>query len=378
MSRRPLHKGVASRLSRHPKGHAGLWFDKFCDTWSVVGDKWTLSASGGGANLKLDWIRTVANGNPVGSDKEIGEYVVRLLRLVRARGGQFAVFEAESRFVTGLGRSHPVENGFAWHPTLGTPYLPGSSVKGLVRSWAAADADPRLTQEAVDRVFGAGGAAGPVQGVGAVCFLDAVPLGPVRLDADVMTPHYAGWGPENPPGDWCSPKPIPFLTAAANTRMLVGVVPRSNVHEGDLESVFKWLESALEWSGAGAKTAVGYGRFRRDEKATRDYRDRMEGEDRKRREERERQEAMKSPEDRWRLKLKGMTETQLLEEVRLHLEKHPIEDPQERRAFAEAVRATGYLDYWRRGQAKTRTNVGRKKLKQRARLVQTALTGLAP
>lgn len=37
--------------------------------------------------------------------------------------------------MTGLGRQHPLENGFTWHPTLGVPYIPGSSLKGLLRAW---------------------------------------------------------------------------------------------------------------------------------------------------------------------------------------------------------------------------------------------------
>ena len=84
--------------------------------------------------------------------------------------------------MTGLGRSHPVENGFAWHPTLGMPYLPGSSVKGMVRAWAEQETDPRPASEELDRLLGKQNSAG------SVCFLDALPIKPVKLEADVMTP----------------------------------------------------------------------------------------------------------------------------------------------------------------------------------------------
>src|ERR1035441_6966625 len=70
------------------------------------------------------------------------------------------------------GRSHPVENGFVWHPTLGVPYLPGSSIKGLIG------------QPDRENVLGS------KTRVGRVICLDAVPTCPVRLEADVMTPHY--------------------------------------------------------------------------------------------------------------------------------------------------------------------------------------------
>ena len=99
--------------------------------------------------------------------------------------------------------------------------------------------------------------------------MDAVPIAPVRLEADVMTPHYAGWSPDEPPGDWRSPTPIPFLDTAAETPFLFGVVPRCHdVSDDDLNSVTEWLRAALSWAGGGAKTAVGYGRFGKDDAKT--------------------------------------------------------------------------------------------------------------
>ena len=81
---------------------------------------------------------------------------------------------------------------------------------------------------------------------------------------------------------------------------------------------------------------------------------------------------MKSPEGRWRLKLQSQTEAQILDLVRIHLEKEPLEDPAERRAFADAVSSTDMVQHWRRGNKKDpRTLVGKKKLKERARLVES-------
>lgn len=123
--------------------HLGLWYDKFCDRWTMEEDDeglWVLEEG-----KKQSWMETVTvepkdeNGQmqkEVGNPSRIQEAVQRMQRLVEARSGCFIPMKTESRFVTGLGRSHPVENGFAWHPTLGTPYLPGSSVKGMVRAWA--------------------------------------------------------------------------------------------------------------------------------------------------------------------------------------------------------------------------------------------------
>ncbi|PSB39446.1 type III-B CRISPR module RAMP protein Cmr6 [Aphanothece minutissima] len=252
----PLYRPAAdAKPSRAADGNAGLWYDKFCDKWKVPG--WTLQADRNDerdANPKLDWIATLTS-HTHGRAAQLEESTTRLIRLSLRQGGLSLVFRTESRFVTGLGRSHPVENGFAWHPTLGTPYLPGSSIKGMVRAWAKQHADPKPDQDTLDRLFGA-----PAQ-AGQVCFLDAVPIAPVRVEADVLTPHYAGWSPADPPGDWKSPTPVPFLITAAGMRLLFTVVPCGALAEGDLENVETWLIESLTWAGAGAKTAVGYGRM---------------------------------------------------------------------------------------------------------------------
>ena len=115
-----------------------------------------------------------------------------------------------------------------------------------------------------------------------MCFLDAIPIEPVPLEADVTTPHYAGWDKDNPPGDWRSPTPIPFLVTAAKTSFLFGFVPRCDVSARELNSVSDWLRSGLAWAGGGAKTAVGYGRFETANGRTEDLRKRMRDRDRAR------------------------------------------------------------------------------------------------
>ena len=261
---RPLHTCAAEHPGTRPsEGHAGLWYDKFCNQWRVESGSWTMESGKGddGDSPKLRWIKTLTS-TKVGAEGQIREYASRLVRLVERQGGRVVVFTTESRFVTGLGRSHPVENGFAWHAILGTPYLPGSSIKGVVRAWAKTGASPLVHCDTVERLLGSRTSSGSVS------FLDAVPVAPVQLDSDVMTPHYAGWTTDEPPGDWRSPTPIPFLVTAAGTAFFFGIVPSGTVSHEDLDVVMSWLRSALAWSGGGAKTAVGYGRFAMDDAAT--------------------------------------------------------------------------------------------------------------
>ena len=269
----PLYSGATARR-RDAGGHAGLWFDKFCDRWCIEQSTWTLKGDDRN-NPKLTWINTLTSGT-VGAERQIREAALRLAALVEKRGGCWEVFTTASRFVTGLGRSHPIENGFAWHPTLGTPCLTGSSVKGLVRAWAEREADPKPDGQTVECLLGS------PRKAGSICFLDAVPVEPVRLEADVMTPHYAGWDTDKPPGDWRSPKPIPFLVTAAKTSFLFGFVPRCPISAPDLNSVSDWLMSALAWAGGGAKTAVGYGRFETANGRTEDLRKQLRDRDRAR------------------------------------------------------------------------------------------------
>lgn len=192
-----------------------------------------------------------------------------------------------------------------------------------------------------------------------------------------MTPHYAGWSAEDPPGDWRSPVPIPFLTTADRTPFLFGIVPCRAVADDDLDLVSGWLRSALENVGGGAKTAVGYGRFTFDGEATRRLHERTVAEERRQREERARQAAMSSPEGRWRLRLQGLSETEILDLVRIHLEKEPLQDPGERLAFVRMVLDTDLVEHWRRGRPRdSQTGVGRKKLKERAGLIAGALAEL--
>jgi CRISPR-associated protein Cmr6 len=354
--RRPVYAGAQS--AQRGDGNLGLWYDKFCNQWRIDSGHWSMSADVYG-NPKLAWIKQV--GGNSGESTLVSDYTRRVVRLATARGGLVEVFVAESRFVTGLGRSHPVENGFAWHPTLGTPYLPGSSLKGLVKAWAVEQG----RKDEAERLLGGRST------VGRVLFLDAIPVEPVRLEADVMTPHYAGWTPEEPPGDWRSPTPIPFLVAAAGTALLVAMLPACADDASELESVRVWLRRAFEIAGAGAKTAVGYGRFRPNpDRTAQQLREVVEA-DRATREQREREQMLATPEGRWRLRVDEATEHEVQNLVREQLEAGYLTDPVERVALARAVADAGYQERWRQG--RTVTETGAKKLKALSRQIAAVL-----
>ncbi|SEN68913.1 type III-B CRISPR module RAMP protein Cmr6 [Lihuaxuella thermophila] len=256
-------ENVVSSEKRPKESHAGLWYEKFCDCWYRERD-----------NLKIDknkWIGT----DRVGDLEQIREFTNRMSRLIEGQAGYQLHLHTTSRFVTGLGRSNPVENGFAWHPILGTAYLPGSSVKGLVRAWVTEWVKKEQAEKSKDikRIFGPD-TKSPDSQAGSVIFFDALPAGPVQLEPDIMTPHFSEYykDPRNrntPPVDWYAPVPIPFLVVGKNQEFIFSIAPRrpENAQDReDAENVINWLQEALMWIGAGAKTAVGYGRFEKVDK----------------------------------------------------------------------------------------------------------------
>ena len=183
-----------------------------------------------------------------------------------------------------MGNSHPVENGFSWHSTLGVPYIAGSAVKGLVRAWVELNEDKL---EDVDkrarlkRWFGTETKEEVAEQAGAFIFFDAIPEQRPSLMADIMTPHMGDWyadgakgNPNNAkavPADWHEPIPVAFL-AVKQAQFIFSIAPRKaqtdesekERQDAQLKAVFEALEQALEWLGSGGKTGAGYGYMSRD------------------------------------------------------------------------------------------------------------------
>lgn len=271
MTRIPLYKN--SRSARLPRnGNSGLWYNKFCNQWRQ--GTWSLQSYTAGSgrnkreiNPKQDWIDTVA-GQKAGDELLLRHAAERRRKMVDKVTGIVLNFETVSPFITGLGNPHPIENGFTWHHLFGAPFLPASSVKGLVRDWATNWADDKdRNHNDVIRIFGEDDPK-KSKNTGSISFLDAIPTKPVKLKPEIMTPHYGDYyqsAVESPvtPGDWLSPMPIPFPAVAEKQEFQFALVNRcGKEHETDITTVRDWLIAALQTVGAGGKTAVGYGTFR--------------------------------------------------------------------------------------------------------------------
>jgi CRISPR-associated protein Cmr6 len=269
----PLYEINSTIVFDFQESNAGLWYDKFCSKWCMDPSReglkrWSME-SFESINPKMDWISSVVRkGNDtkrVGSKSLLNEFRARRERFLKELVQKPIYLKTVGPFVTGLGRNHPVENGFAWHHTLGVPYLPGSSIKGVVRSWALSwHLQPK---DDIIRIFGPRDSKD--HSVGSVIFLDALPIKPVQLKVDIITPHYGPYYQDEgqkPPADWYSPIPVPFLAVDSDQEFIFGLIPRRSNNPKDIDDCSKaneWLVDALKDLGAGAKTSVGYGRFER-------------------------------------------------------------------------------------------------------------------
>ncbi len=274
----PIYRGGAAAIpDERRQGNAGLRFERLFDGYDA---NWEIGET------KKDWLQGFTY--PVGDSNALQHHALGQCRLATSLGGRHAVFQSEGHFVTGTGYPHPVENGLAWHPVLGTPYLAGSAVKGLLRAWVeqwtyrddededrrahllawfgSDDKDPRQRRSDPR--------------AGDLVFFDAIPVSPVPLEVAIMTPHMGKWyeqggdirdplrQPERVPADWHDPTPIPFLVAR-RVSLLFSIAPRNaGIADGiDLDAVMESLRDALQWIGAGAKTAIGYGQMARNTNA---------------------------------------------------------------------------------------------------------------
>lgn len=167
-----------------------------------------------------------------------------------------ADYHVNWRLAIGLGNASVFENSLTLHHIYGLPYIPASSVKGIVRSWLiqeyfSYDSDGNeydelgegralRDSEAFSLIFGTpsefdireeevngkkrtwteksrlrNSEGNPTAHIGNIVFFDAYPISKPKVYVDIMNPHYPEYykeGSSKPPADWQNPVPIFFLT----------------------------------------------------------------------------------------------------------------------------------------------------------------------
>lgn len=247
--------------------HPGLRFDKFPE-WQENPQK-NLDE-----NAKADFLKLFTKaGEYKYLDNALEKYHQRRKKLINTTGGVEYDFKTDWRLISGLGNGHPYETGFIWHRTLGVPYLSGSSIKGVLRSWLTQwEGDIKLAEN----LFGDDSTTKNPK-AGKLIILDAIPKTAPNIELDILNPHYQPYydKPEkNPPADYYNPIPVYFLTVAPNQEFRFQLQPRIGAYDTtteqeqikkDLKTGKEILTNALKNIGAGGKTAVGYGLFTRKE-----------------------------------------------------------------------------------------------------------------
>lgn len=194
---------------------------------------------------------------PMARPDEVGKYVDFVFNAARNSFG--AAFKYEFSLETRL-TIHtrwpylPLEIGISWHPILNVPYIPASSLKGAVRATSP------------EKVCGMDRAElfGTVEEEGVLVFFDAYPVRWERLvEPDVLTPHYREIEGEISEVQ-ARPTPLVFPTVPPGTRFAFVVgIRRGEVPNNCAVELLEMLRGALT-RGLGAKTAIGYGTFKRE------------------------------------------------------------------------------------------------------------------
>lgn len=260
-SRRNAIDPLCKPKGQQQESNAGLWFDKY-----VSGQLKKDEAVGDGGTPQKQLVDEVhCIGVPEAYRHFFNRWQVHLETMDGAiEDGEYRVERrwatAQGRIAIGLGDESVIETAVTLHHTYGVPYVPGSALKGLAATYAhryLPDEGWRKGGDYHKTLFGTTSTAGYVT------FFDALyqpgsgkegkPLWP-----DVITVHHKAYyenQADQPPADWDSPTPVPFLTATGTYLIALGGPP-------DWVNVtFDILSRALRDLGIGAKTSSGYGRM---------------------------------------------------------------------------------------------------------------------
>ena len=262
----PVHKKIQPLIEKSfSRGNFGLWFYKFVELKELDGKFKPDNNAVFSYLKKYNQIRN--NISNLLFKKHFNQlifcdsYKTNYIKLT-------ATSKLISPMIVGIGQTHPNEVGMTFDYTLGIPYIPASSIKGVVRFThttsiidEAIKSGKVVNDEFGDNLFGKGGNEG---NRGKAIFLDAYPEKIPELKVDVMNPHYDKYyldeKGKTAPTDYLQPKPIFFLTVDKNTKFIFRILIDKRC-EKLLDTAKNALKEALTIYGIGAKTSVGYGIF---------------------------------------------------------------------------------------------------------------------
>ena len=184
----------------------------------------------------------------------------------------------DSRLLLGFGTQSVYETGITMHHTYSIPYIPASSIKGVIRSYVIneffeGNEKVACKNEDFSCVFGSNASDSEEKSSlskktskrGLLVVFDSYPEKVEKLDVDIMNLHYPSYYTGGGlPTDDQSPIPIVFYAVPQGTKFLFHFSV-GNSEKGELSICSKPLsdiiKDALIHFGLGAKTSSGYGRM---------------------------------------------------------------------------------------------------------------------
>lgn len=239
-----------------PTANAGLWLEKY------IADQDRNNQDQNNSRSKLvDATSKLTMADALNAYKAFFEKWQKTLQEIGARTQEASV---KGRMIVGLGNEGVLETSVTLHNTYGTPYIPGSALKGLTANYARQKLDEKWDKnsEAYKVIFGDTDEAGYITFFDALYIPETGHLGQA-LYPDVITVHHPKYYQGTTgiaPADWDSPTPIPFLSATGKYLVALAAPELTNSQVW-LDAVFDILKHALLEMGIGAKTSSGYGRL---------------------------------------------------------------------------------------------------------------------
>ncbi len=180
--------------------------------------------------------------------------------------------KSTSPFISGLGSGHPTETGMILDRNIGVPYIPASSIKGVMRFAHAlniANGRTEVPDSELEKYFGTTDEQKKEQKDkhrGQLMFFDAYPTTTPKLKMDIMNPHYGSYyqgGGKIQPVETETPVPIKFISVEEGLEFdfycIFEPLQDEACNESEIKEMFR---TAFEKVGFGGKTAIGYGRFK--------------------------------------------------------------------------------------------------------------------
>lgn len=261
----------------HPQDTVEIWsgLDKNLvdNLWYKLNYFQVRSIQKGNGNTKLDLLPFLDKITPTSNNLGCVEQFVqqRLENFLELNSRyKLKIIEAvpDGLILSGLGAAHIRETSVNLHPVYGVPYIPASSLKGVVRNWAvqafgSGDEDVLLKgKNQVSRIFKE--FFGTQENRSSVQFYDLFFEDNFELEKDVITPHFGNYYKgEQAPTDDQTPVPINFLGIRAERLRIYYTVERKSKDATVLaNTVGEWIKTSLLELGIGSKTTSGYGRFK--------------------------------------------------------------------------------------------------------------------